>query len=447
MEYSALKKSGLWETLSPVGKRCYLPPGIIYWGARGREEAEINATLATARGPEKEIIQGGRDATVSFYLPRLKNFFRGLEPDEIFAYAPIAGLPGFRAAWREWTLYKLSSHREKLASLMSQPVVVPGISAALFAAARFFLDESEKFVTTDLHWVNVDNIFCRNIGAEIVQFPLFDEGKFNTKGMKEALFSTSEQGDKALLLLNLPNNPTGFSPSERDAQEIKKALVEVAEETGKWVVVLLDDAYEGYVYEEGILRNSLFGILTGVHPRLLVVKLDGVSKELLFYGGRVGAITFGLPQGMPDEIKPRVLTELEAKVEAISRSTFSSAPRATQELAARVLEAREDFLQQRRAVIEVLKERYRIFKEALQELKNPLLRPLPFNSGFFAFLDLKDIRATDFAEHLITKYKVGVIPWESQGVNGVRVAFCAVEAGKLPKVVECIKKAADDLSG
>ena len=36
MEFLALKKSGLWETLSPVGKRCYLPPGIIYWGARGR---------------------------------------------------------------------------------------------------------------------------------------------------------------------------------------------------------------------------------------------------------------------------------------------------------------------------------------------------------------------------------------------------------------------------
>ena len=446
MEYSALKQSGLWEALSLVGKRCYLPPGIISWGARGREEAEINATLGIARGPEKEIIQGGRDVTLNFYLPCLKDFFRQLEPDEIFAYAPLTGLPRFRAAWREWTLFKLSAHREKLASLMSQPVVVPGISAALFVAARLFLDESEEFVTTDLRWVNVDNIFSRNIGAEIVQFPLFDGEKFNTKGMKEALLSTSQEAKKVLLLLNLPNNPTGFSPLENDAEEIKEALVEVAEEAGKLVVVVLDDAYEGYVYEEGALRTSLFGILTGAHPRLLVVKLDGVSKELLFYGGRVGAVAFGLPQGIPDEIRPCVLTELEAKVAAISRSTFSSAPRATQELAARVLEAREDFLQERRAVIEVLKERYRILKEALQNLKSPLTHPLPFNSGFFAFLDLKDIRATDFAEHLITKYKVGVIPWEGQGVNGIRIAFCGVEADRLPKVVECIKKAADDLT-
>jgi len=35
MEFSALKKSGLWEALSLVGKRCYLPPGIISWGAQG----------------------------------------------------------------------------------------------------------------------------------------------------------------------------------------------------------------------------------------------------------------------------------------------------------------------------------------------------------------------------------------------------------------------------
>ncbi len=446
MEYAALKNTGVWEALSVVGKRCYLPPGILFWSARGREEAEINATLGTARGLEKEIIQGGSEKSVTFYLPCLRNFFQELEPDEIFAYAPLAGLPKFRAAWREWTLYKLSSHREKLASLMSQPVVVPGISSALFVAARLFLDQAEKFVTTDLRWVNVDNIFCRNIGAEIVQFALFDGGKFNTEGMKEALFSTSEQGKKVVLLLNLPNNPAGFLPSESDAQEIKKALVEVAEEAGKWVVVLLDDAYEGYVYEEGILRNSLFGMLTGAHPRLLVVKLDGVSKELLFYGGRVGAVTFGLPEGLQEEIIPDIRSELEAKVAAISRSTFSSAPRVVQELAARVLEAREDFLQERRAVIEVLKERYRILKQALQELKSPLIRPLPFNSGFFAFLHLQGIRASDFAEHLITKYKVGVIPWEGPGVNGIRIAFCGVEAESLPKVVECIKKTADDLT-
>jgi len=375
MEFKALEKSGLWEALSAVGKRCYLPPGILSWSARGREEAEINATLGTARGPEKEIIAHGRDEAVTFYLPRLRNYFRELEPDDIVAYAPLAGLPQFRAAWREWTLYKLSADADKLASLMSQPVVVPGISAALFVAARLFLDEGEKFVTTDLRWENADNIFCRHLGTQIAPFALFERGKFNTQGMKEALLSISGQGEKVLLLLNLPNNPAGFSPLESEAQQIKKALAEVAEKSGKWVVVLLDDAYEGYVYEEACLRSSLFGLLTGTHPRLLVAKLDGASKELLFYGGRVGAVTFGLPQGLAEEIAPAVNSELEAKVAALARSTFSSTPRAPQALAARVLEAREDFLKERQAVIEVLKGRYLTLKASIS--KAQLCAPCP----------------------------------------------------------------------
>jgi aspartate/methionine/tyrosine aminotransferase len=329
---------------------------------------------------------------------------------------------------------------------MSQPVAVPGISAALFVAGRLFLDEGEKFVSTNFRWGNVNNIFIRHLGTQIVPFPLFDGDRFNTQGMKEALLSISGPGEKVLLLLNLPNNPAGFSPLESEAEQIKEALVEAAQKSGKWVVVLLDDAYEGYVYEEDCLQTSLFGLLTGAHPRLLVVKLDGVSKELLFYGGRVGAVTFGLPQGMPEEITQEVKGELEAKVAALARSTFSSTPRAPQALAARVLEAREDFLKERQAVIEVLKGRYRTLKEALQHLNSPTLRPLPFNSGFFAFLKLEGIGASDFAEHLITKYKVAVIPLEGQGVNGIRVAFCGVEAEILPRLVECISEATRDLA-
>ena len=59
--------------------------------------------------------------------------------------------------------------------------------------------------------------------------------------------------------------------------------------------MLCDDAYFGLFYHLGgeSMTESLFGKLTGRHPNLLAVKLDGATKELFVWGLRCGFITFG----------------------------------------------------------------------------------------------------------------------------------------------------------
>ena len=116
------------------------------------------------------------------------------------------------------------------------------------------------------------------------------------------------------MLLNFPNNPTGYTPSVSEAQAIVQVLKDAAA-SGTKLVVLLDDAYFGLFYEDSI-KESLFGLLAESHPNILPVKIDGATKENYVWGLRVGFITYAAT--------PDVLDALEQKTKGIIRGTISS---------------------------------------------------------------------------------------------------------------------------
>ena len=100
----------------------------------------------------------------------------------------------------------------------------------------------------------------------------------------------AKQTEKAIVLLNFPNNPTGFTPSVKEAEAIVQVLKDAAE-GGLKLVVVLDDAYFGLFYEDSI-KESLFGLLADSHENILPVKIDGATKENYVWGLRVGFITY-----------------------------------------------------------------------------------------------------------------------------------------------------------
>ena len=70
-----------------------------------------------------------------------------------------------------------------------------------------------------LYLINIGEItnlvFNTRRGGNVVTFELFDENqRFNVAAFKEALLKQKEAG-KALVLLNFPNNPTGYTPIKR----------------------------------------------------------------------------------------------------------------------------------------------------------------------------------------------------------------------------------------
>ena len=93
------------------------------------------------------------------------------------------------------------------------------------------------------------------------------------------------------MLLNFPNNPTGYSPSQAEARGVLEVLAGRAR-AGQKILAVFDDAYFGLFYEDGMYRQSLFAGAADLHENLLAVKVDGPTKEDLVWGFRVGFLTF-----------------------------------------------------------------------------------------------------------------------------------------------------------
>ena len=128
------------------------------------------------------------------------------------------------------------------------------------------------------------------------------------------------------MILNFPNNPTGYSPTVEEAKAIA-AVIKDSAEKGSKLVVFVDDAYFGLVYEDGIERQSIFTYLADLHENVLVVKDRGPTKEDYVWGFRVGFITYGIKGG-----EAGMYTALEAKTAGAVRGNISNAPNISQSL-------------------------------------------------------------------------------------------------------------------
>jgi len=443
-EWTALKESGLYDCLSEGGREQFLPPGIFHWSGRAKREADINATIGSAFGPASEI--GEEGAGTVFFLPTLAGAFADLKPDQVFSYAPILGVPAFRQAWRSWVLEKVEPSGRDLEPLMSSPAVTAGITGGITVAAGLFLTPGESIILPDRYWGNYNNILVRNIGARITTFPFYDGDDFNVTGLKAAVEESLSSQGKAVVLLNFPNNPTGFSPPPATARRIACALEEAAVESGKWVVAMCDDAYEGFTYTRDCLQYSIFAEIAGKR-NVLAVKLDGVSKEFLWYGGRVGCITFAVPEDMAAR-RDLVAGELEEKAGAAIRSSISNCNHPVQEIIAAGLRDRLGaLLAERQRVIDVLAARWTAYNREMEKADLSVLKPLASNSGFFALVDLVSAKAEEVADLLMTRYRVGVVPITSGGKQSLRIAFCSVPEGDIPRLVDSVFKAAAEAGG
>ena len=114
MEFKALEKVGFDTLMSDFGKRIFLPQGIFYWSGRAKKEAKINATIGTAKAKQSDLYDDGDDSFVTCHLPSMKKFFPDMGSEQIFPYAPIAGYPAFRQAWKKYLLFKAGDQADAI---------------------------------------------------------------------------------------------------------------------------------------------------------------------------------------------------------------------------------------------------------------------------------------------------------------------------------------------
>ncbi|MBS7392321.1 MAG: aminotransferase class I/II-fold pyridoxal phosphate-dependent enzyme, partial [Fibrobacter sp.] len=239
--------SSILQMLSEKGKAIFFPSkGILGQGGEAKGK-EINATIGTA------LEDDGSPLVLPSVLKSLNM------PKQSFLYAPSYGNPDIRDAWKAQVIRKNPSLEGKS---FSRPVVTAALTHAISMAGYLFLDPNDKVIIPDLYWDNYELVFENAYGAKIQTYNTFKNGGFDVEALEEAL--NKDGIGKKVLLLNFPNNPTGYTATEEEAKKITEVLVRAAEKGNK-VVALLDDAYFGLVYEDGVTRESLFTKLLDAH--------------------------------------------------------------------------------------------------------------------------------------------------------------------------------------
>jgi aspartate/methionine/tyrosine aminotransferase len=408
------------EMLSDLGKNLFFPKGILTQSAEAKEKAhKFNATIGIATE------NGG-----PMFLQCIQDKLSAFDPKDIYPYAPPAGKPELRSLWREKMLRENPSMQGKH---FSNPVVTSALTHGLSIVGDLFVDPGDHLVLPDMLWGNYNLTFGTCNGGIVKKFPTFTvAGGFDVDAFKTVLQNTAEEKGKAIVLLNFPNNPSGYTPTVAEGEAIVAAIREVAE-GGCNVVAITDDAYFGLFYEDS-MTESLFGKLANLHPRILTI------KEEYVWGFRTGFITFA--DGNDYENAP-VITALEKKTMGIIRAKISNCPHPSQTFVIEALRS-PDFLKQKEQKFEVMKGRALKTKKVLDSGKyDKAWEYYPFNSGYFMCLKLKTVDAEKLRVHLLDKYGVGTI---SIGKTDLRIAFSCIAEKDIQELFDLIYQAVGDLA-
>ena len=410
------KNPVVFELLSERGKNIFFPKKGILGQTADAKGTKINATIGAA------IEDDGSPMRLEAIASKI-----GLDPSLVFPYAPSFGRPDIRAKWKSMMYEKNPSMAGKELSL---PVVTNALTHGISMAGYMFLNDGEKFIVSDLFWGNYNLTLTNSYGATADKFNLFKNGGFDIDAFKAKL----EEGGigKKVVILNFPNNPSGYTPTYEETKAIVNVIRESAEKGNK-LVIITDDAYFGLVFEEGISQESIFTELCDLHSNVLAVKVDGPTKEDYVWGFRVGFMTYGIKGG-----DAALYSALENKTAGAIRGNISNAANISQSLLLQAFSSPE-YHQQKEAKYAIMKERYEAVKEALKDEKyTEYFTALPYNSGYFMCVKLAEgIDGEELRHLLISKYSIGIINLS----NIIRVAFAAVAASDVKDLFEGIYQA------
>lgn len=409
------------EMLSERGKAIYFPKlGVLSQSAEAQGK-EINATIGIALEEDGSPL----------VLPSLANALN-VPKANAFTYAPSPGRPDLRKLWKEMIVRKSPSLSGKA---ISTPVVTSALTHGISMAAYLFCDPQDTVLIPNLYWENYDLAVTLATGARLETFNTFTpEGGFDVGALRTKLASGK---GKKIVSLNFPNNPSGYTPTVPEVKELVALLTETAA-AGNKVVVLLDDAYFGLVFEPGVYEESVFAPLADAHENLLAVKIDGATKEDYVWGFRVGFLTYGIKGGTP-----ALYEALEAKTGGAIRGNISNSSHPAQSLLLAAWSSPAYAAEKKRAY-DLLKQRYdkvRAILKAHPEYAEAFVA-LPFNSGYFMCIRPVKADAEALRKKLLAGYSTGTVNF-----GGIlRIAFSATPTEKLEKLFENVYKAAVALS-
>jgi aspartate/methionine/tyrosine aminotransferase len=287
-------------------------------------------------------------------------------------------------------------------------VTSSGVSA-LMIAMQLLAGAGDEVVAVTPVWPNL-TAQPAILGATVTRVPLVAERGAWHLDLQRLVDAVTER--TRVLLVNAPNNPTGWTLS-RDEQQ---ALLAHCRRTGTWIVA--DEVYERLWYGEGAAAPSFLDI-ADENDRLIVVQ--SFSKSFLMTGWRLGWMV--VPEGAMGDVGK--LIEFNS----------SCAPVFVQRGGMAALALAGDFVPR-------LTQRLRACRDTLLFGLATLPRvevALPLG-GMYAFFRVDgESDSLALAKRLVAEHGLGLAPGAAFGPEGegwLRWCFASKDPSRLPQGVE-----------
>ncbi len=320
-------------------------------------------------------------------------------------YAPIAGDSALRGA-----IADRARRRYGTRVTADQVVVFPGAQCALFSAMQCLAGPGDEVIILEPIYATYEAVVGAT-GATPVAVSLRAGGGFalDLEGLERA-FSTRTRA----VLLNTPNNPSGFIPEATDVAR----LADLCARRGAWLVS--DEVYGEITFDKAHASPASVAALADQ-----VVVVDSLSKSHAMTGWRLGWA-----------IGPR---DLAGHLGALAQAELFGSPPFVQDAALAALTGPQD-------VCATLRDVYRERRDALLEGLDQcqLLRPFRPAGGMFVLVDVSatGLAGGAFANRLLDEAGVAVVPGDAFGAS---VADC-VRVG-LTQPVDRLRDACARIAG
>ena len=371
--------------------------------AKFGKENVINAVLGTLADDEGNII-----ALDSFYK-RLETMDRGL----IASYAPIEGEKAFRE-----TVLDLLFEENRPAAYM-EVVSTPGGTGAIRNGIFSYADIGDPVICHDYFWQPYQKM-CIEFDRDFRTYNFFTKDfKFDLASYKACQDEALKDHDRMVSIINSPgNNPTGYSLSDEEWDEVIKISKEAVEK-GKKITLIIDVAYIEFAGDGE--QKKFFKKFSNLPENLMVLVAFSMSKAYTAYGLRSGAVV-GISSSKEE------IEDFKDAMATSARCNWSNGVHAPQQILVDLAkeENKGEYDKELLSLKAMLKERADVF---VKEAADHKINIIPYFGGFFAFVP--SARAFEITEKL-EKENIFTIP----SAKGIRIALCATNKKDVVKLVE-----------
>ncbi|HDH44757.1 MAG TPA: pyridoxal phosphate-dependent aminotransferase [Thermococcus sp.] len=326
-------------------------------------------------------------------------------------YTPNAGIAELRNAISE---YYASHYGMRIPP--QNVLVTAGAYEATYLAFESLLEEGDEVIIPDPAFVcYVED--AKVSGAKYVRLPLKEENEFQPDPDELLELITKRT---RMIVLNYPNNPTGATLDD----EVAKAVADIAQDYN--IYILSDEPYEHFLYD-GAKHVPMMKYASDN-----TILANSFSKTFAMTGWRLG-FTIAPEDVIKDMIKLHAY--IIGNVASFVQVAGSAALREEASWKA-VEEMRKEYEKRRKLVLEHLKEM-------------PYIKAFEPKGAFYVFANITGtgMKSEEFAEWLLDKVGVVVIPGTAFGPNGegyIRISYATSQENLLEAMAR-MKKALEEL--